>query len=109
MGSAGGYGGNLNPDGGVGGGANVPGNATGTNYFEGGLSWVGEDGPELVSLPRGSRIYNNRDSQQMMSKTINIAGDTFIMNNRGQDEAQAAATIVMNRRRERANAAARIN
>ena len=109
MGSAGGYGGNQNPDGGVGGGANVPGNATGTNYFEGGLSWVGEDGPELVSLPRGSRIYNNRDSQQMMSKTINIAGDTFIMNNRGQDEAQAAATIVMNRRRERANAAARIN
>ena len=40
-------------------------NASGTNYWEGGATWVGEEGPELVNLPRGSRItpasetYNN--------------------------------------------------
>ena len=109
QGSAGGYGGYQNEDGGVQGGGNLPGNATGTSYFEGGLSWVGEQGPELVSLPRGTQIYNNRESRAMSSKTVNIGGDTFIMNNRGQDEAQAAAQIVATRRRERMNAAARIS
>lgn len=44
---------------------NIPGNATGTPHFQGGLSWVGERGPELVSLPRGTRIYNNQDSMAM--------------------------------------------
>ena len=40
-------------------------NASGTSYWEGGATWVGEEGPELVNLPRGSRItpasetYNN--------------------------------------------------
>ena len=31
-------------------------NASGTEYWEGGETWVGEEGPELVNLPRGSRI-----------------------------------------------------
>lgn len=31
-------------------------NATGTNYFGGGATLVGERGPELVTLPRGSKI-----------------------------------------------------
>lgn len=47
-------------------------NATGTNYFGGGLSWVGERGPELVSLPRGSRIYNNQDSMAMAGSGITV-------------------------------------
>ncbi len=109
QGSAGGYGGYQNEDGGVPGGANIPQNASGTSNFPGGLTWVGEQGPEIVALPPASRIYSNQDSRQMMGKTVNIGGDTFIMNNRGQDEAQAAAQIVMNRRKERANAAARIH
>jgi TP901 family phage tail tape measure protein len=33
--------------------------AMGTNYAKGGLSLVGERGPELVNLPRGSRVYPN--------------------------------------------------
>jgi phage-related minor tail protein len=37
-------------------GNQIPGNATGTGYFQGGLSLVGERGPELVELPRGSKI-----------------------------------------------------
>ena len=37
----------------------VEGNATGTNFFGGGLSMVGEKGPELVSMPRGSQVLPN--------------------------------------------------
>lgn len=35
----------------------APGNAAGTPFWRGGVTWVGEKGPELVELPRGSRIY----------------------------------------------------
>lgn len=45
-------------------------NAGGTENWRGGLTWVGEAGPELVSLPQGSSIYSNQESQQM-------GGDTF--------------------------------
>lgn len=57
----------------LGGGA-PSGNATGTPYWQGGLSWVGERGPELVNLPRGSRVYNNSDSMAMAGGgvTVNI-------------------------------------
>lgn len=40
-------------------------NAAGDRSWRGGLTWVGEGGPELVSLPRGSRIYSNQESTQM--------------------------------------------
>ena len=40
-------------------------NAAGTDYWTGGLTWVGEAGPELVSLPRGTQIYSNQESRQM--------------------------------------------
>lgn len=35
----------------------LPGFAAGTDYYPGGLGLVGEQGPELVQLPRGSKIY----------------------------------------------------
>ncbi len=38
----------------------IPGFANGTNFAPGGLALVGERGPELVNLPRGSQVYNNR-------------------------------------------------
>jgi hypothetical protein len=34
----------------------IPGFASGTNYAPGGLSLVGERGPELINLPRGSQV-----------------------------------------------------
>ncbi|MET4197289.1 hypothetical protein ABIA95_000170 [Bradyrhizobium sp. LA8.1] len=34
----------------------IPGFAGGTNYAPGGAAWVGENGPELVNLPRGSQV-----------------------------------------------------
>lgn len=40
-------------------------NAAGDANWRGGLTWVGEAGPELVSLPRGSQIYSNQESRSM--------------------------------------------
>ena len=47
-------------------------NARGTSYWRGGLSWVGENGPELVDLPRGARVYDAGESQRMAGRTLNI-------------------------------------
>lgn len=41
--------------------------ANGTNYFEGGRALVGEYGPELVNLPRGSSINTNAQTQRELS------------------------------------------
>lgn len=41
------------------GGILFPKYATGTDYHPGGLAWVGEEGPELVNLPRGSQVIPN--------------------------------------------------
>lgn len=49
---------------------NRPRNATGNDNWRGGLTWVGEAGPELVSLPGGTQILNAQDSR-------NLGGDTF--------------------------------
>lgn len=46
-------------------------NAAGTHNWRGGLTWVGENGPELVSLPRGSSIHSSQESQQ-------LAGNVYI-------------------------------
>ena len=43
----------------------IPGNARGTNNFRGGLTWVGEEGPELMSLQKGTKIYDNKKSMDM--------------------------------------------
>ena len=52
----------------------VPGFANG-GVSSGGLAVVGEKGPELVNLPKGSRVHSNKDSKKMVSSggnTINI-------------------------------------
>lgn len=60
------------PDGGTGGGSGVPGLATG-GISTGGLTWVGERGPELVDLPYGSKVYSAADSQRMAGgPTVNV-------------------------------------
>lgn len=50
-------------------------NANGTNYWQGGRTLVGEYGPELVDLPRGSSVNTNAQTQRELSgsgTTINI-------------------------------------
>ena len=53
----------------------VPGFANG-GVSAGGLAVVGEKGPELVNLPRNSRVHSNKDSRKMVSSgggnTINV-------------------------------------
>ena len=46
------------------------GNAGGSDNWKGGLTWVGEAGPELVNLPRGSQILSAQESR-------NMGGDTY--------------------------------
>jgi len=41
-------------------------NAAGTDDWRGGLTWAGEGGPELISLPRGSRIASADRTMEMM-------------------------------------------
>ena len=60
-------------------GSGIRRNATGTSYFEGGLSWVGENGPELVALPRGSQVYNHQRSMGMMN-TNGIGNESSVFN-----------------------------
>lgn len=45
----------------------VPANGGGSKNFKGGLSWVGEHGPELVNLPKGSEILSNQRSLRLTS------------------------------------------
>lgn len=43
----------------------IPGHANGVRNFAGGLSIVGERGPELVNLPKGSDVFSNEESKRM--------------------------------------------
>lgn len=50
-------------------------NASGNDNWRGGLTWVGENGPELAFLPRGSRILSAQESRGMGGDTFNITID----------------------------------
>lgn len=58
----------------------IPGFANGVRNFGGGLAVVGERGPELVSLPRGSNVYTNGESKGMVGggSTNNFTGDIYL-------------------------------
>ena len=55
------------------------GNAQGTTNFAGGLTMVGENGPEIVALPASSRIYTNRESQRLASSGVGAGGGFSIV------------------------------
>lgn len=48
------------------GSGSVDANATGTSYYSGGWTTVGEHGPELMYLPSGTKIKSNSDSRSML-------------------------------------------
>lgn len=63
----------------------VPGFARGTQFAPGGLSLVGERGPELMNVPRGSQILsNNRTNRALegINSQANISGEFTV---RGTD------------------------
>lgn len=53
---------------------NFGGNARGTASWRGGLTWVGEEGPELVKLPGGTAIYDANRSAAIASSGGGGAG-----------------------------------
>jgi hypothetical protein len=52
----------------------IPGFANGTDYAPGGLALVGEEGPELVNLPRGSQVIPNDRLRMMTNPRIMSVG-----------------------------------
>ncbi|WP_125154304.1 hypothetical protein [Clostridium rectalis] len=56
-------------------------NALGTSFWGGGLTWVGENGPELIDLPSGSQVFDNRTSKNMTGSNISIPklADTIVV------------------------------
>lgn len=75
-----------------------PGLQRGTPFWHGGMAWVGEGGPELVALPRGSRVFSALQSQMMaggpqtsISSNKTLEGNTF---NTTVNDASAAALLL---------------
>ncbi|MDD5502476.1 MAG: hypothetical protein PHH26_03310 [Candidatus Thermoplasmatota archaeon] len=65
--------------------------ASGTSNWRGGAAWVGEHGPELLNLPKGSQVIPN--NQAMAGATNNyegmITGNTFVIKNEADIKALA--------------------
>lgn len=63
--------------------------ANGTQNAPGGLAWVGERGPELVNLPRGSQVFDNQRSVSMMrgasgGGAVRVIGGDLMLTDGGQ-------------------------
>jgi len=61
-------------------------NAEGTDYWSGGLTWVGEEGPEIVNLPRGSQVIPNNKIGMGGGTTIHIINQGTIVGSNGMSE-----------------------
>ncbi|WP_353892900.1 phage tail tape measure protein [Proteinivorax hydrogeniformans] len=79
-------------------------NFQGTSFFQGGLTMVGELGPELVELPRGSKIYNDYHTEQILDKKadINHTGTIKVVGVSNQNELYETVDIIMDRLRQEA-------
>jgi len=58
----------------------IPKFATGITNFSGGLALVGEEGPELLNLPRGSDIFTNSQTKNIINNLPNKNGDIHYHN-----------------------------
>lgn len=52
----------------------IAGNATGTEHFSGGMTWVNENGGEIMDLPNGTRIYPAAETRRMLANANDNAG-----------------------------------
>lgn len=51
----------------------LPGHASGTDSAPGGMSLVGEEGPEIVNLPKGAQVVPFRETRQFMQQASKAA------------------------------------
>lgn len=58
-------------------GADIPAYATGTSFHTGGFALVGELGPELVNLPRGSQVLNSNKTQELLERNNQSVTNNF--------------------------------
>lgn len=72
----------------------IGGLANGTVNSPGGLTWVGERGPELVNLPRGSQVIPAHRAQNMGGGGINITVDARGSNDPAAVRAQVQQGIL---------------
>ena len=79
----------------IGGGkGSVGANATGTSYWRGGYTTVGEHGPELINLPAGSKVHSNSDTQKMLGgKAVNINVGSMVI--REESDIDKVATEIV--------------
>lgn len=89
----------YNPDGSL----RAPGHAAGTRFAPGGLSLVGERGPELVSLPRGAQVIDAGQTRQMLAGggrgigAVTINNAIHVYGNVGEGQVQRLADLTRKR------------
>lgn len=71
--------------------------SSGTDYFRGGRTVVGENGPETVILPAGSRILNNQESRESAGGGVYI--DKVVIDAKNVRDFNAAVNTFSNFRR----------
>ena len=72
--------------------------ASGTDFAPGGMAIVGEQGPELVSLPRGSKVYNSSQTSDMMNASGGQVVNITINSPKAVDPAEAAKLLTQTMR-----------
>ena len=71
-------------------------NALGTTYWHGGTTLVGEHGPELVELPKGSKVNDARSTSRMGGNiTIAKIADSIVV--REEADIDKIATAIVNK------------
>jgi len=73
--------------------AKVPGFASGVTNFSGGWAVVGEQGPELVNLPKGSDVIPNGKTTDILSSQGGGQTNNFYISGAGNPQAVAQAVI----------------
>lgn len=71
-------------------------NAKGTDNWRGGLTWVGEDGPELLNLPKGSQITPNAESEALARASSSSGIATAAPKFGGSGGGGGGVTIIVN-------------
>ncbi len=88
-------------------GAIIPGFAAGTSFAPGGMALVGERGPELVNLPRGSQVVPNDQLGAVAggsTKIINVMDPSIVGDYLGTAAGERMIMNVISRNRSSLNA-----